>query len=110
MPFEADGIQQYTKEELKQILEEGKKTVIDVRTPEEYESGHIPNVPLKPMQEVEQWSEELSKAGDYIFVCRSGGRSQKVAQFMKQKGFEHIANFNGGMLSWDVDLQRGKSE
>ncbi|KPV43544.1 rhodanese-like domain-containing protein [Alicyclobacillus ferrooxydans] len=109
MPFETDGIPQYTKEELKQILQEGKKTVIDVRTPEEYESGHIPNVPLKPMQEVEQWSQDLPKAAEYLFICRSGGRSQKVAQFLKQQGFD-VANFNGGMLSWDGELTSGKSE
>ncbi|MCL6453281.1 MAG: rhodanese-like domain-containing protein [Alicyclobacillus sp.] len=107
MAFEQDGIAQYDKEELKEILASGARTVIDVRTPEEYENGHIPGVPLKPLQELEQWAPELDPAGSYIFVCRSGARSQKASQILKEHGFEDVANFHGGMLSWDGAVATG---
>lgn len=105
MAYEKDGITQYSKEELKRVLAEGQARVIDVRTAEEYQEGHIPNVPLRPMQELLDWVGELSPTEHYVFICRSGSRSQRVAQYLKANGFEHVANFDGGMLSWDGDLE-----
>ncbi|QSO45759.1 rhodanese-like domain-containing protein [Alicyclobacillus mengziensis] len=107
MSFETEGIRQLNKNELQQRLQDSKTQVIDVRTVVEYEEGHIPNVPNRPMQEVERWSKELSPDASYVFVCRSGGRSQKVAQFFKHAGFKDIANFSGGMLGWDGEIRKG---
>lgn len=108
MPFEVDGIRQFTRDELKTLLKDGNMQIIDVRTAEEYEDGHIPSIPHRPMQEVERWASELSPSKSYVFVCRSGGRSQRVAQFLKQRGFVNVANFSGGMLGWDGDVETGR--
>ncbi|MFB5191225.1 rhodanese-like domain-containing protein [Alicyclobacillus fastidiosus] len=102
--MEREGIVQYSADELRTILQEGTAVVIDVRTPEEYAEGHIPGVPLKPMQEVGEWIRELSPDESYVLVCRSGARSQRVAQFLKANGFEDVANYDGGMLAWDGEL------
>lgn len=104
--FERDGIKQYTAEELKHILQEGQVQAIDVRTQEEYEEGHIPNVPSKPMQEVADWMNELDPHGKYIFICRSGNRSQRVAEFLQANGFADVSNYDGGMLVWDGELDK----
>ncbi|SFU98337.1 rhodanese-like domain-containing protein [Alicyclobacillus macrosporangiidus] len=104
MPFERDGIVQYSVDELKEILRTGTAQVIDVRTEEEYRNGHIPNVPLKPMQQLAEWMDDLDPEKPYVFVCRSGNRSQKVAEFLFLNGFRRVANFDGGMLAWDGDL------
>jgi rhodanese-related sulfurtransferase len=104
MAFEQDGITQYTADELKCMLQDGQIKVIDVRTEEEYQEGHIPNIPLHPMQTLPEWMEELNPDASYVFVCRSGTRSQRVAQFLKQNGFAHVANYNGGMLGWTGDV------
>lgn len=104
--MERDGIQQYTTDELKAILQNDKIQVIDVRLPEEYAAGHIPNVPLKPMQNVAEWIDELNPEQSYVFVCRSGNRSQRVAQFLQSNGFTHVANYDGGMLAWDGELEK----
>jgi rhodanese-related sulfurtransferase len=105
VPFDLDGIVQYDKEELKTILENQSARVIDVRTSEEYEAGHIPNVPLRPMQDVMDWVDELNPDESYVFVCRSGSRSQRVAAFLKENGFANVSNFSGGMLGWDGDVE-----
>lgn len=105
MPFEVDGISQYDKEELKKILNDGTAQVIDVRTEEEYKEGHIPSIPHHAMQDVENWAGQLSPENSYVFICRSGARSQRVAQFLKQQGFSKVANFAGGMLGWDGDIE-----
>lgn len=105
VPFELDGVMQYSKEELKDLLEQQSARVIDVRTAEEYAEGHIPGVPLKPMQDVMDWMGELNPADSYVFVCRSGGRSQQVAAFLQEHGFAHVANYAGGMLGWDGEVE-----
>jgi len=101
---ELDGILQYSKEELKNILHAGSAVVIDVRTQEEYVNGHIPNVPLHTMQDVAEWGSTLNPEKSYVFVCRSGGRSQRVATFLKANGFLDVANYDGGMLAWDGEI------
>ncbi|CAM3787421.1 rhodanese-like domain-containing protein [Alicyclobacillus pomorum] len=105
LAYEKAGVLQYSKEELKEILKNQSAKVIDVRTEEEYAAGHIPSVPLRPMQELPEWVNELDPSERYVFVCRSGGRSQKVASYLKENGFEHVANFEGGMLAWDGELE-----
>lgn len=100
-----DHIRQYDAKELQRLLQEGKVHVIDVRTPEEYELDHIPNVPLKPMQDIGAWMNELSPDDAYVFVCRSGARSQRVAEFLFEHGFKDVANYRGGMLVWDGEVE-----
>jgi len=107
MAFENEGIPQFDKEELQEMILSGQRHLIDVRTLEEYEEGHIPGVPLKPLQEVEEWAGTLNPTEAYVFICRSGARSQKVSHILQELGFHDVANFYGGMLSWDGDLESG---
>ncbi len=109
MSFEKDGIVQVGPEELMEIYNSGEKEpiIIDVREPEEYEQGHIPGVPLIPMNTIPEHVEKLKQERSYIFVCRSGGRSQKVSLFLKEKGFDNVRNYAGGMLEWTGELKHG---
>lgn len=107
MPAERDGITQYSIAEVKQILSAGTARVIDVRTAEEYEEAHIPGVPLKPLQAVAEWMGELNPKDPYVFVCRGGTRSQKVATVLQENGFTNVANCVGGMTAWDGDVKAG---
>lgn len=107
MPSELDGVVQYDKDELKEILRTGAATVIDVRTDEEYTEGHIPGVPLHSLQTLQDWESGLDPTTPYVFVCRSGTRSQKVALHLQANGFSQVANYKGGMLAWDGDVKTG---
>lgn len=109
MAQEKEGIEQVEFEELEKIVrqKDSDSIVIDVREEEEYEAGHIPGVPLLPMNEAVEKVDDFDRDRSYIFVCRSGRRSQKVAQFFKANGFEHVANYRGGMLAWKGDLKQG---
>jgi rhodanese-related sulfurtransferase len=106
MAYEKDGIVQYSVHEVQEILRTKAAQVIDVRTEEEYKEGHIPSVPLRPMQEIFEWMWQLNPDEAYVFVCRSGNRSQQVAMYLKQNGFERVANMEGGMLLWDGEVER----
>jgi len=105
----ANGITQFTMDEVKNIIRTEDYIVLDVRTQEEYEEGHIPHVPLRPMQEVMEWANDLDRSQKYLLVCRSGGRSQKVAEYLQEQGLS-VANGNGGMLDWHGDFKLGAEE
>ncbi|KYG32355.1 rhodanese-like domain-containing protein [Alkalihalobacillus trypoxylicola] len=109
MSYEKDGINQIEVEELEKLVNEERdnKILIDVREVEEYDQFHIPGVPLIPMNQIPQLFEKMDKEKDYVFICRSGARSQNVALFLKDNGFNHVHNYAGGMLAWQGETAEG---
>ena len=77
-------------------------TVIDVRTPEEYEQGHIQgakNIDVRAETFITE-IQELSKSDTLLVYCRSGSRSLYAAQVMVSFGFKKIYDLEGGFLDW----------
>lgn len=75
--------------------------IVDVRTHEEYISGHVVGSVNIPLQEVQQRLEEIKQMEHVILCCASGGRSEQANQFLQQHG---VNCENGG--SWmDVNAQ-----
>ena len=109
MAFEKEGINQIEFEELEKIVakKDREQIIIDVRELDEYEEAHIPGIPLIPMHNFPNLISEFDKEKEYIFVCRSGGRSQNVAKFFKENGFDKVNNYSGGMLAWQSDKNTG---
>lgn len=107
MSGDESGIPQYNWVEVRQLVESGQVQWIDVRTQQEYEEGHVPGIPLKPMMEVRRWMSELKAEQPYVFVCRSGARSQQIAEFLKANGFSNVANCEGGTLAYPGKLNVG---
>ena len=95
-----------TTKKAKELMDEGKVIVLDVRTPEEYNSGHIPGSNLAPLQVLEGMSEDLEKDKSYILVCRSGNRSQQAADILTSKGFKNVYNMTGGMNEWTYEIEQ----
>jgi rhodanese-related sulfurtransferase len=76
--------------------------ILDVRTIEEHEAGHIPdsaNINYKSPKFKEEVS-KLDKEKIYLAYCRSGTRSAKSAEIMKELGFENIYMIDGGIVAW----------
>lgn len=75
---------------------------VDVRTPEEYEEGHIPGTLHIPHDQMEQRHDELAKLKDQniLLICRSGMRSVFAAEILADKGYTNLHNLKGGMLEW----------
>jgi hydroxyacylglutathione hydrolase len=79
--------------------------VIDVREPNEYAAGHIPEATLIPQGQVEQRLAEIPKDKQVVLVCRSGRRSGEVTKLLTEKGYD-AQNMAGGMLKWaDAGLE-----
>lgn len=90
------------------FLEKINKTqnaqILDVRTPEEYASGHIDNAKninwLNNNFVVN--AEKLDKSKPIFVYCKSGGRSSKAAAKLAELGFTNIYELQGGILKWNA--------
>ena len=96
-----------TAEKAKQIMdsEEGY-VILDVRTQEEYDQGHIPGAILIPNTEIEARAEqELPDKDQLILVyCRSGRRSKLAADILVSLGYTDIREF-GGIIDWPYEVE-----
>jgi hydroxyacylglutathione hydrolase len=74
--------------------------VVDVREPEEYEHGHVPGAINLPQADLASQLAELPRHRPLALICRSGARSLRAAQFLRQVGFEQVMNVQGGTEAW----------
>jgi rhodanese-related sulfurtransferase len=90
-------------EEFQKKLKSTKDAVIlDVRTPEEVESGYIKgaeNVNYRS-PDFKQEVSKLDKNKTYFVYCAAGGRSSKTADLLVEMGFKKVYNLDGGMDAW----------
>lgn len=100
----AQEIQGLTPQEFHDVME-GKKDVqlVDVRTPEEFAEGHIENALNINVSETDFITEveKLDLDKPIYLYCRSGKRSAKAAEIMKEMGFKEIYDMEGGFLNWE---------
>src|SRR5881397_175825 len=75
--------------------------VLDVRTPAEFATGHIPNAHLIPIDELEDRLGELPPRDTPMLVhCAAGGRSSAASELLGHRGFTRLLNLVGGMHAW----------
>jgi len=80
-------------------------TLLDVREDAEIQLAPVPSQVLHiPMGEIAQRLGELDPAQETVVICRSGGRSLQVANFLAANGFTSVANLAGGILAWSRDV------
>jgi sulfur-carrier protein adenylyltransferase/sulfurtransferase len=87
--------------EVKRKLDRGDNFVlIDVREPHEYQIARIPGARLIPLGELPKHLQELDPNAEIVAHCKTGGRSQKAVDLMKQQGFRNVLNMTGGITAW----------
>jgi adenylyltransferase/sulfurtransferase len=87
-------------EELKRRLDAGEKLfVLDVREPNEYQICNIGGY-LIPLGDLPKRVSELDTSREIVAHCRSGVRSAKAVEFLRQSGFKKVRNLAGGILAW----------
>ena len=97
--------------EIVQILDENPEAVLlDVRTQEEFASGHIPGALCIPNEVIsEETTKELDDKTQTILVyCRSGNRSQDASQKLCKLGYENVIEC-GGIIDWDGEIEYGEN-
>ena len=78
--------------------------LVDVRTPEEFASGHLfgaVNIPLSEFQNnLSKWTPRLPRDVPIILQCKAGSRSAQATQILVEAGFTNVLNLEGGITGW----------
>lgn len=85
-----------------QLINREDAQVVDVREPNEYSAGHLPESRNIPLGRLEERAGELDKFKDtpLILVCQSGARSAGACQKLVKLGFNRVHNLEGGIDAW----------
>ena len=105
---ENNSYRQIDMEEAEKIMKEEKEYIIlDVRTPEEYKEGHIPQAINIPNETISTKDiPELPDKNQLILVyCRSGNRSKQAAGKLSRLGYDNIVEF-GGIIDWNGEIEK----
>ena len=99
-----NGVPQLSVKELKQRIDGGEDVfILDVREPYEYQIAQIGGK-LIPQNDVPKRLDEIPRDREIVVQCRSGARSQKIAEFLKQSGYSQVVNLAGGILAWSDEI------
>jgi len=90
--------------EVKQLMDAGEPFVlVDVREPHEWEICNLGGQ-LIPLFQLPSRVHELSSADEIVVMCRSGMRSARAVDFLRQAGFRKVKNLRGGILGWSSQV------
>lgn len=78
--------------------------LLDVREDWEYALASLEGAVHIPMNTIPERVHELDQAAEIVVMCKSGGRSLRVAEFLQQNGFSRVTNLNGGIDAWSVEI------
>ncbi|HKW75405.1 MAG TPA: molybdopterin-synthase adenylyltransferase MoeB [Terriglobales bacterium] len=99
-PVNKCAVPEISVEELKQRLDAKEDFVlVDVREPHEYQICNL-NGKLIPLNDLPRRVSELDPAKETVVHCRSGQRSARAVNFLRQAGFNKVSNLSGGILAW----------
>ncbi|GGZ47407.1 rhodanese-like domain-containing protein [Mesonia mobilis] len=101
---EEETIEMVTPDEAENLSKMEEVKVLDVRTEEEFSAEHIKNA--QNIVYDENFSDKISdldKSKPVIVYCKSGGRSEKSAQILKDSGFVKVYDLKGGITQWKYD-------
>ena len=99
---EEERIERISQEEFKEKMETGEYIVFDVRTVDEYQEGHLEGAKSLDFlgKSFDATIQQLPKNYKYLIYCQSGGRSAKALEKMKEAGFVHVLELEGGYSQW----------
>jgi adenylyltransferase/sulfurtransferase len=99
-----NGIPQVSPKDLKKRIDAGEDLfILDVREPFEYQIANIGGV-LIPQNDVPKRIGEIDRNREIVVQCKSGGRSQRIAEYLKQSGFPTVSNLAGGIVAWSDEV------
>jgi phage shock protein E len=101
----ADGVVYVQAAGAAKLVREQKVTVLDVRTADQFEHGHIAgaqNIDFCKISEFEAKLKEMDKSKPYLVHCQLGARSRKSLKVFKKLGFETIYYLEGGLGAWQA--------
>lgn len=97
-------IKRISVSEFKEKVESSNFTLLDIRTPEEFNESRIKGAVLYDIYNpnFKEDISQLDKEKSYLIYCRSGSRSMFALSLFKQLGFEEVYECEGGLVYWQV--------
>ena len=98
--------QTISSDDAKKMMDEDSAVIIlDVRTKDEFDTGHIEGAILIPDDKIEEKAEEIltDKSAVILVYCRSGRRSALASASLAQLGYTNVYDF-GGIIDWNYDV------
>jgi rhodanese-related sulfurtransferase len=95
---------------VKALLDAGEAfLLLDCREPDEHQIASLPQARLLPMGELPERVEELgtARSGRVVVHCHHGGRSLRVAAWLRKQGFDQAQSLSGGIDAWAVEIDPG---
>ena len=102
-----EGTQEITVEELKARLDRGERpALLDVREPFEWNIINFGEYGARmiPLRDLPNREAELDKTQELIVYCRSGSRSARAAEYLREQGFSNVLNLKGGVRAWAEEI------
>ncbi len=97
-------MKEVTVQELKDLIDRNEDfQLIDVREPFEYEVSNLNGLNI-PLAGIVIEADKIAKDKPVIIQCRSGKRSAQAVMLLEQKGFDNLANLQGGILAWKQEI------
>lgn len=106
-------VPEITVSELKERLDRGDPVkIIDVREPFEWGISNLGEygARLIPMGELADRMDEMDPSDEIVLQCRSGNRSAHAVQFLRSRGYQNVANLQGGILAWSDEIDGSKKK
>ncbi|MCL2362230.1 MAG: rhodanese-like domain-containing protein [Defluviitaleaceae bacterium] len=90
-----------------QSLMQQKCIILDVRSPQEYSTGHIPGAVCLPENEIHTRASRIlpDKNALILVYCKGGSRSKKAADALAAMGYTNVYDF-GGINSWPYEIEQ----
>src|SRR5690625_1352660 len=102
-------VQVVSTEMYKEFVKDNSITLVDVRTPEEFEEGALPgavNIDYYDEENFHKAYDAFDRKEPIYLYCRTGNRSIKTAEKLMKMGFEEIYDMEGGYMQWTKDLDK----
>jgi rhodanese-related sulfurtransferase len=91
-----------------ELMKQPDVVVLDVRTPDEFKGGHLPQALLIDYNSgyFADQVEKLDRDKTYLVYCQGGNRSSKASQILADKGFKNVYNLENGFSKWDGEVAK----
>ena len=102
-PATQSAIRTIDVDEFEKLAADSTNVILDVRTPEEFAAGHLPNAVNIDFnaEDFEQKVAALDKTKTYLVHCASGGRSARACKKLDRLDFPSVYNLKGGIAAWE---------
>ncbi len=101
-PLLARSNQGLTPNQATQLINRRNALIIDVRSRDEYQRGHIPHARRIGLDEIQSRIERVAKNKNHpiLLVCQTGVRTRRAEAALKQMGYTEILTLQGGLTAW----------